>query len=807
MATVEQSIQALNLQLNEANAQITIMSNALDTLRTESVAAVLELRRQLASSAHTSNNPKNVKFINTKTFEGGKFAGGVKESFKAWAKKVKIFLNSQHRGMRQALEVSEEAGTKVVVGDLKGLDWQFAVEANEMLYDFLMTFTSEEALRVVEPYVSEGFEAWRQLKLRYTLVGGTTAVDRTIRLFSKKACKSLSELPAAIDFLDKEIRADEEASGHKLPDHTKLALLVRLFPEKDEKDMKHRWVHGQKNFEKVRADILAMAVNERLEVTNRGVKDMEVDALADEKAPETEESWTAKEWLEWTQEEEQLDYMAKGKGGGKKGGGKGKGWRAPGQWNGSSGGGKDGAEGKGSGKDGKDTKGGKGKGKETRACHWCKKIGHLKPECRSWLAGKPKTLASLEAEWEEDCGSCCQCDALSEHEESEQDSADEESGWMPETEAAVVDSAPLVLDPWSSYRLAKPALAFGKRSGVPGVIDILADEPAGETPGMPNISRSESVSDIIRRRQAELQKKIDEILGNTAVPLVPTPPPGMARQKGYNSQRCPTGHKARIATLGKLCCSSAEASAQTEVSLPHDHRDVLWTASSLAPVADFDDDNTSVVIESSASSPSVLDIDIIEAVQYDDDDDLDDAKNVGSEPDNSDAGADDPDETNKFDDAVDANDESKEKAESNFSAIAVMPMFLIVLASASMRRGAVIESLCPYKTSKSNKKKREASDDSCQGCQGTHDGGRYPGEQSNHADFIDVAGEQSNCRISLMWSTIFLSRPHHARLLIQLNARKCRTMQLTSMKRVERQYVTRQERLRVDRRGSSPPRH
>ena len=86
MATVEQSIQALNLQLNEANAQIIIMSNALDTLRTESVAAVLELRRQLASGAQTSNKPKNVQFINTKTFEGGKFAGGVNESYKAWAK-------------------------------------------------------------------------------------------------------------------------------------------------------------------------------------------------------------------------------------------------------------------------------------------------------------------------------------------------------------------------------------------------------------------------------------------------------------------------------------------------------------------------------------------------------------------------------------------------------------------------------------------------------------------------------------------------------------------------------------------------
>ena len=147
MATVEQSITVLNMQLIEANTQIEYLSKALDQLRNESVAAVLELRRQQAASGATaSTKPKNVQFVNTKTFEGGKFSGGVKESFKAWAKKIKIFLNAQHRGMRQALDTSEEATAKVIVADLKGLDWQFAVEANEMLYDFLMTFTCEEAL-------------------------------------------------------------------------------------------------------------------------------------------------------------------------------------------------------------------------------------------------------------------------------------------------------------------------------------------------------------------------------------------------------------------------------------------------------------------------------------------------------------------------------------------------------------------------------------------------------------------------------------------------------------------------------------
>ena len=91
MATVEQSIQVLALQLSEANAQISLMTTALDTLRTESVAAVQDLRRQLASAATTGGKQKDVSFINTKNFEGGKFTGDTKESFKAWSKKVKTY--------------------------------------------------------------------------------------------------------------------------------------------------------------------------------------------------------------------------------------------------------------------------------------------------------------------------------------------------------------------------------------------------------------------------------------------------------------------------------------------------------------------------------------------------------------------------------------------------------------------------------------------------------------------------------------------------------------------------------------------
>ena len=152
-----------------------------------------------------------------------------------------------------------------------------------------------------------------------------------------------------------------------------------------------------------------------------------------------------------------------------------------------------------------------------------------------------------------------------------------------------------MLDPWSVYRLATPE-----------------QKTAEAKP-----KESESPSDVIRRRQEELQKKVDEILGKGAAPAVPEAPPGMPRQK---RQACKSGHKIRIASTS--CCGSVESGAQTEVSLPHTMRDVLWTASCLDPVADLDShDSESVVIEAAPASFSVADIGSLELTQ---DDDLDD---------------------------------------------------------------------------------------------------------------------------------------------------------------------------------------
>ena len=313
-------------------------------------------------------------------------------------------------------------------------------------------------------------------------------------------------------------------------------------------------------------------------------------------------------------------------------------------------------------------------------------------QCRAKLAGKPKVLASLEAEWEEDCGSCCQCDALSEDAGSDRETSEEENGWTqaeePKTTASLSTAAststgPPVVDPWT---LEDP--------WSPGKTETEA-------------KASESLSDTIRRRQAEVKQKVEEILRKTPgvrgiidchadepagetpkameVP-VPAAPPGMPRRKrqAWKSDRS-------VHIIGGPCCEKAECGTQTQVSLPHTARDVLWTASCLDPVADFDDDDLSVIIEACTNGSSVLDIDTIEVLHHDDDDDSDDAKHVGSKPENSESGADNPDE--KFE----------------FSAITMMSMFLIMLANVSTNLGAMIENPGQHKASKASKqdKKRQ----------------------------------------------------------------------------------------------------
>ena len=95
--------------------------------------------------------------------------------------------------------------------------WKWAAAGNRKLYDLLLNIMSDDALLVVEALPEQGFEAWRQLKLRYDPKSGTFELDRMLQLMTRKQCANLGELPAAIDQLEKDMRNYELRSPNPFP--------------------------------------------------------------------------------------------------------------------------------------------------------------------------------------------------------------------------------------------------------------------------------------------------------------------------------------------------------------------------------------------------------------------------------------------------------------------------------------------------------------------------------------------------------------------------------------------------------------
>ena len=347
--------------------------------RRESEAAYTELQRNVGQvGQNVGQSPKReprLSFVNQKHYEGGKFLGNKNENFKVWAKRVRIYCNSQVPGMRRALELTEAHArpVDVHVDQLELGSASLAQEADSRLHDFLATFTGEEALRIVDVHPDQGFEAWRQLKIRYNPDGGRMELYRIESLFSKKPCRTLGEVPAAIDVLERDLRR-YEANGNSLPNDVKISMLCRIMPDNQRNELESRFRMGERDYHKM-LDMVMQFSNEFRLMEGRGQKDMDVDSA--EQSHAEAPKYTVEEWEAWQAVE--LDYMGKGKGGK---GGKGK------------------SKGKG--------KGGKGKGKETRTCHHCQKVGHLIEDCRAKAAGKPKVksganAASVDEEtWEDD---------------------------------------------------------------------------------------------------------------------------------------------------------------------------------------------------------------------------------------------------------------------------------------------------------------------------------------------------------------------------------------------------------------------
>ena len=238
----QEQMAAVHAALTSSQEQVATLSSAIDSVRAEASNAVLELRNLLAAEQQRGaavaarldrgrDTGRPVSFVNTKVFDGGTFAGTKGENFRTWSKKAKVFCNALSRGFKQALELAEQSEGTVDVNGLNLNRWDEAVDADSKLFDFLATYTSGDASRIVDETPDRGFEAWRKLKKRFHPEGGTFELERTTRLMTSKQCKSLSELPAAMVVLEKGFRQYEITFGSPIPDPLKIPMLLKILPE------------------------------------------------------------------------------------------------------------------------------------------------------------------------------------------------------------------------------------------------------------------------------------------------------------------------------------------------------------------------------------------------------------------------------------------------------------------------------------------------------------------------------------------------------------------------------------------------
>ena len=117
------------------------------------------------------------------------------------------------------------------------------------------------------------------MKKRYSPSGGRAHIDRAVRMMTRKPVKSMAELPAALDLMERDLRHYETAAGHPYPEEFKRLLLMQFLPEAEAREFKMKFKFGQSDYRKMRDDILAFANDERHSEMYRGAKDMDVDSV------------------------------------------------------------------------------------------------------------------------------------------------------------------------------------------------------------------------------------------------------------------------------------------------------------------------------------------------------------------------------------------------------------------------------------------------------------------------------------------------------------------------------------------------
>ena len=231
--------------------------------RLQAQADNLQAQLLAASTARVAQESgKNLMLVDMKTMSPTNFSGATNEMFKPWAKKVKAYVNAKKDGFRDALEWSEKSKVPVDDNVIRGWNRAEGANANRALHDMLMLVCTSNALSVVETCPSQGFEAWRLLNVRFNPIGEMYTFDKMNDLMHQTMCKNMSDMPAAIDKFEKDIRMFKDRTGQDFPEILKMPLLLQMIPTiwKREVDARFRLTGSDKTYAPYPKNLLTMAM-------------------------------------------------------------------------------------------------------------------------------------------------------------------------------------------------------------------------------------------------------------------------------------------------------------------------------------------------------------------------------------------------------------------------------------------------------------------------------------------------------------------------------------------------------------------
>ena len=308
LAEVQQQLAQSLDQIARLSQEVGTLSNKVEYLHRDAtqkdgdIQGLRQANAQLADMSAQSAHDHGGKggfgsLIDTKSMAPRVFRGIPSDNYKTWAEKVRAFCNASRPGFKKFLLWIEDQDAEIDLNNMS-VEWMYKDSAAEILHDFLMIHTDDDARILVELHEDNGPEAWRQLARRYDPIGESYAIDKMDKLMNVTRCKTMLEPPAAISRWERSHANYVSRSGGKaIPEDFKVPILFRMIPRSEEDKIKLQHKNArpeEKTYHVFSRMLIELAGEKAYDQHNKSSRDDMDCSTAD-----AEQKYSVAEWEEY----------------------------------------------------------------------------------------------------------------------------------------------------------------------------------------------------------------------------------------------------------------------------------------------------------------------------------------------------------------------------------------------------------------------------------------------------------------------------------------------------------------------------